>query len=229
MKLLELCRYGTYIAFAKEQDKICESFGLDYSLVVAEYEQSRNEGICRANHPELQQPVLYPFKDYIAGHCTIEDMEIMLSQVETPILKEAYKVGRGTTIWGNCNIYKTAKIGKGVSIGQFTEIGPGVVIGNGVRIGAHCFIPEGVTIEDDCFIAPRVSFSNDKRPPSKKECWGKILVKKGAAIGMGSIILPDVTIGEGALVGAGAVVTKDIPAWEKWYGVPAYSHGDRNG
>jgi acetyltransferase-like isoleucine patch superfamily enzyme len=91
-----------------------------------------------------------------------------------------------------------------------------------------CFIPEGVTIEDNCFIAPRVSFSNDKRPPSKKEFWGKITIKKNAAIGMGAIILPGVMVGEGAIVGAGAVVTKSIPAGEKWFGVPAMPHGERS-
>ena len=45
---------------------------------------------------------------------------------------------------------------------------------------------------------------------------------------MGSVILPDVTIGERAIVGAGAVVTKNVPPGEKWYGVPAMPHGERN-
>jgi maltose O-acetyltransferase len=44
---------------------------------------------------------------------------------------------------------------------------------------------------------------------------------------MGAIILPGVVIGENAIVGAGSVVTKDIPAGEKWYGVPVYPHGKR--
>jgi maltose O-acetyltransferase len=44
---------------------------------------------------------------------------------------------------------------------------------------------------------------------------------------MGSIVLPGVTVGEKAIVGAGAVVSKDIPAGEKWYGVPAMPHGKR--
>lgn len=227
-KLLELCRYGTYISFAKEQERICEKFGLDYNNVVMEYEETRTNGLMRINRIDLVQPVLYPFKDYIGGHCTIEDMEILLSQVETPILREAYEIGRNTKVWANCNVYKSAKIGKGCNIGTGSEIGHKVIIGNNVRIGAMCFIPEGVTIEDDCFIAPRVSFSNDKNPPSKKEDWGSTTVKKGAAIGMGSIILPGVTIGEGAIIGAGSVVTKDVGPNEKWFGVPAYKHGLRN-
>jgi len=37
------------------------------------------------------------------------------------------------------------------------------------------------------------------------------LVKKGASIGSGSVILCNVTIGENAIVGAGSVVTLDVP------------------
>ncbi len=49
----------------------------------------------------------------------------------------------------------------------------------------------------------------------------KIFLKKGCLIGMGSMILPGVTIGEGAIVGAGSLVTKDIPAWTIVAGRPA--------
>jgi len=225
MKLLELCRYGTYIAFAKEQERICKQFGVNYDDVVTEYETTRNIGLQEIGDSHLRQPILYPFKDYVGGHCTVEDMEILLKQVDCPMLKEAHRIDRGTVVWPNSNVYATAKIGKGCSIGQFCEIGNNVIIGNNVRIGAYTFIPEGVTIEDDVFIAPRVAFSNDKHPPSSKASWGKIVVRKGAIIGMGSVILPGVTIGEKALVGAGSVVTKNVPDGEIWYGVAASSHG----
>jgi UDP-2-acetamido-3-amino-2,3-dideoxy-glucuronate N-acetyltransferase len=228
MKLLELYRYGLYIAGAKEQEKICDHFHKLYGIVVTQFEETSNAGLISLGKAQQCQPILWPFKDYVGGHCTVEDMDILLRQVDMPLLKEAYKIDRGTIIWPNCNIYPGAKIGKGCSIGQFCEIDEGVTIGNNVRIGAFTFIPGGVTIEDNCFIAPRVSFSNDKRPPSKKDKWGKILIKKGAMIGMGSIVLPGVTVGENAVVGAGAVVTKDIPDGEIWYGQAAYKHGMKN-
>jgi acetyltransferase-like isoleucine patch superfamily enzyme len=228
MKLLELCRYGTYIAFAKEQEDICKAFDVDYQVAVSKYEESRNDGLKELGRDELCQPVLYPFKDFVGGHCTVEDMELLLKQVtEVPLLEAAYRIDRATKIWPDSNIYETAKIGKGCSIGRYCEIGHNVVIGNNVRVGAFTFMPEGVIIEDGVFIAPRVSFSNDKHPPSNKSAWGKILVKKNAVIGMGAIILPGVTIGENAVVGAGAVVTKDIPDNEVWYGTAAYPHGHK--
>lgn len=227
-KLLELSRYGVYLAFAKEQEAICNTFGVRYEDVVTDYEKTRSEGLNELNLGHLSHPILTPFENYVGGHCTVEDMEILLKQNVTPLLEKSYEIDRNTKIWGNCNIYPTAKIGKGCSIGSGTEIGDRVKIGNNVRIGAQCFIPEGVTIEDDCFIAPKVSFSNDKYPPSgDKAKWGRIIVKKGAAVGMGAIVLPDVTIGENALIGAGSIVTHDVPAGEKVYGNPAHSHGRR--
>ena len=50
---------------------------------------------------------------------------------------------------------------------------------------------------------------------------GKVVIKDGAHIGIGAIIMPGVNIGEGAVIGAGAVVTKDIQAYSIAVGTPA--------
>ncbi len=50
---------------------------------------------------------------------------------------------------------------------------------------------------------------------------GKVIIKDGAHIGIGAIILPGVTIGEGAVIGAGSVVTRDIPPYSVAVGMPA--------
>jgi len=47
------------------------------------------------------------------------------------------------------------------------------------------------------------------------------LVKRGASIGSGAVILAGVTVGERAMIGAGAVVTRDVPADTIVAGVPA--------
>ena len=49
----------------------------------------------------------------------------------------------------------------------------------------------------------------------------KIVLKKGCLLGMETMVMPGVTIGEGAIVGAGSLVTKDIPAWTIATGRPA--------
>lgn len=128
---------------------------------------------------------------------------------------------RGVTIWHFCNIYPTAKIGQNVSIGSYTEIGPGVIIGDNVRIGAMCFIPEGVVIRENAWIGPRVTFTNDRYPPSIREKWEQTFVNQGAVIGAGSTIVPGVVIGAGAMIGAGSTVSRDINSNEVVAGAKA--------
>ena len=124
-------------------------------------------------------------------------------------------------IWEPCNVYDSAIIGDNVSIGMFSEVGDNVCIGNNTRIGAQCFIPDGVIIGDNCFIGPKVCFTNDKYPPSGRECWGYTVIKDNVSIGAGSIILTGVCIASNSMVGAGSVVTKSIPPDEVWVGNPA--------
>lgn len=130
-------------------------------------------------------------------------------------------VEEGTEIHDHVNLYK-CKIGKKCKIESFVYIEEGVVIGNNVKIKPQVFIPTGVTIEDNVFIGPGVVFTNDKYPRSKGE-WklSPILVKRGASIGAGSVILPGITIGQESIVGAGSVVTKTVPAYTVVVGNPS--------
>ncbi len=128
------------------------------------------------------------------------------------------------------NIYGCA-IGDNTKIGSFVEIKQGVTIGKNCKIQAFSFIPEGITIEDGVFIGPHVTFTNDKYPKALNthgvlkgtDDWiiQKTVVKKGAAIGAGAVILPGITIGENATVGAGSVVTKNVPPNTTVTGNPA--------
>ncbi len=94
-------------------------------------------------------------------------------------------------------------------------------MGKNCKISTHTFICEGVTIEDNVFIGHGVTFVNDTYPRATTpdgrlqtmDDWvmERTLVKKGASIGSGATILPNVTIGENAIVGAGSVVTRSVP------------------
>lgn len=120
-------------------------------------------------------------------------------------------------------------------IGAFVEVQKGVSIGRMCKISSHTFICEGVTIEDEVFVGHGVMFINDRYPRATIEGqlqtekdWKIVptVVRKGASIGSGAVILCGVSIGENALVGAGAVVTHDVPNHAVVAGVPARLHGD---
>lgn len=119
------------------------------------------------------------------------------------------------------NIHPSVKVGSGTRIHSHVWIGEGVTIGKDCRIQAFAFIPSGVTIGDGVFIGPRVTFTNDKYPPSHGKGWSRTHVFDGAVIGAGAIVLPGVNIGEGAVVGAGAVVTHLVPRNTTVVGNPA--------
>ena len=121
-------------------------------------------------------------------------------------------------------------IGEKSRIGAFVEIQKNATVGARCKISSHSFICEGVTIEDDVFVGHGVVFINDRYPratsdgrPQTEADWEMIptLVKRGASIGSGAVILCGVTIGEQALIGAGAVVSHDVPDRAVVAGVPA--------
>jgi acetyltransferase-like isoleucine patch superfamily enzyme len=127
------------------------------------------------------------------------------------------------------NLYGCA-VGDGTKIGAFVEIQKSAVVGSRCKISSHTFICEGVTIEDEVFVGHGVMFINDLHPRAtangelqREGDWSVVptLVRRGASIGSGAVILCGVTIGARAMVGAGAVVTKDVPDDAVVAGVPA--------
>lgn len=107
-------------------------------------------------------------------------------------------------------------------------------IGKNVYIGEDLIIIDDfkdistdLIIEDRVAISPRVTLVLHTKPNWSKIAdfinsrKGKIVIKKDAWIGTGSVILPDVQIGEGAVVGANSVVTGDVQPYTVVGGIPA--------
>jgi UDP-2-acetamido-3-amino-2,3-dideoxy-glucuronate N-acetyltransferase len=130
------------------------------------------------------------------------------------------KAGQETKIWHpELSVLLNCVIGERCTIHAQVWIGDNVVIGDDCKVQAFSFIPDGVVIGNGVFIGPRVTFTNDKYPPSKD--WSDTTVGDYVSIGAGAVILPGVKIGAHAMVGAGAVVTRDVPAGAMVYGNPA--------
>jgi acetyltransferase-like isoleucine patch superfamily enzyme len=140
------------------------------------------------------------------------------------------RVGAGAWVGDFVNLYG-CEIGEGTKVGPFVEIQKNARVGARCKVGSHSFLCEGVTVEDECFIGHHVCFVNDRYPRATaadgrlqgEADWSVIptVVRRGASIGSGAVILCGVTVGAGALVGAGAVVTRDVAPGEVVAGVPA--------
>jgi acetyltransferase-like isoleucine patch superfamily enzyme len=105
---------------------------------------------------------------------------------------------------------KNIKLGKNVTIGTNVTIGAyaKVVLKDNVKLSGNVIIETGT-----------LDFSKKVLP--YKHIGKPIVLEKGVWIGIGSIILGGVTIGENSVVGAGSLVTKNVPPNTLVAGVPA--------
>jgi len=145
---------------------------------------------------------------------------------------ETQEIGRGTRIWAFVHVMEGVSLGANCNIGDHCFLESGAVIGDGVTVKNGNMIWDGVTLEEGVFVGPHVFFTNDLYPRSRRlpeaesryggrEWLLPTLVRRGASLGAGAVILAGVTVGEFAMVGAGAVVGKDVPAHALVIGNPA--------
>jgi acetyltransferase-like isoleucine patch superfamily enzyme len=140
-------------------------------------------------------------------------------------------IGPHTRVWHFAHIRSGAVVGDNCNIGYNVYVDSGAVVGNNVKLQNRVSIYRGVTLEDGVFVGPHVTFTNDKYPraitpegaPISDDDWTPVetLIKYGASIGAGAVILPGLTIGRWAMVAAGARVTRDVPDYGLVVGSPA--------
>ncbi|NCA72954.1 MAG: N-acetyltransferase [Sphingobacteriia bacterium] len=129
------------------------------------------------------------------------------------MVDEGASIGANTRVWGFTHILAGARIGADCNICEQVFVENDVIVGDRVTVKCGVQLWDGVRLEDDVFVGPNVTFTNDRFPRSKQypDHFLTTIVKAGASIGGGAVILPGLTIGARAMVGAGAVVTRSVP------------------
>lgn len=157
-------------------------------------------------------------------------------------------VGKNVLLSDKCSIYNPSNIsiGDNVRIDDFCVISAGkegIYIGNYVHISVYCsLIGDGkILLDDFSGLSSRVSIysSTDDyggeyltNPTIDKEyrniISGDVKIGRHVIIGAGTIILPNVSIGNLSSVGAMSLVNKDIIESKIAAGIPAKVIKDRN-
>lgn len=86
-KILSTTYYGWNILFAKEAQRICNVYGLDYAKVYTQPNKTYNDGYTRLGMEYVVRPILYPPTGKISGHCVSQNVELLS---DCP-LKKVYK------------------------------------------------------------------------------------------------------------------------------------------
>ena len=144
-------------------------------------------------------------------------------------LCESEDVGDGTRVWAFAHVLPGAKVGAGCNICDGAYVEGGAVLGDNVTVKNGVLVFDLVTCEDDVFLGPGVVFTNDLRPRAHVKRGTEellpTLVRRGATLGAGTVVVCGITVGEHAFVGAGSVVTRDVPAHAFVAGNPARRKG----
>ena len=136
----------------------------------------------------------------------------------------------GSTVGARVILGDQSCVRERVTIGDDVVVGRGSLIENDTTIGAltkiqaNAYITAYSTLEEHVFIAPCVVTTNDNWMGRTDARFGNIkgpTIRRGARVGGGAILCPNIEIGEDAFVGAGAVVTKDVAARTVVVGNPA--------
>lgn len=104
-------------------------------------------------------------------------------------------------------------------------------IGDQTWIGQQCFLHAGggLTLGARVGVGPGVRIITSAHQEAGRDLpvlfspvdFAPVVIEDDADLGVGSVILPGVTVGRGAVIGAGAVVTADVPPYAVAAGVPA--------
>ena len=161
----------------------------------------------------------FDVRDFKAiGKNVILEQGILVFNPENISIGDSVYVGHNTILKGYHK--NELRIGDHTWVGQmcFLHSAGGIDIGNAVGIGPCVKILTSTHLDSNL---SKPLISNDLK-------FSPVVIGDGCDIGIGTILLPGVTVGKGSIVGAGSVVTKDVEPYSIVAGNPARLLRKRN-
>lgn len=208
------------------------------------------EGVVIGEDVEIGANVVIHDGTRIGDGCVIQDNVVLGKQPKLSSRSTSKKteplapleLGPGAAVCSGALVYAGTTVGPGAIIGDLATVrercvlGEGVVVGRGVciendvpigaftKIQSNSYITAYSELEEHVFVAPCVTTTNDNymgRTEARHEQIKGAIIRRGARVGGGVVILPGIEIGAEAFVAAGALVTRDVPAGKLVAGLPA--------
>jgi acetyltransferase-like isoleucine patch superfamily enzyme len=154
-------------------------------------------------------------------------------------------IGKDVLISRYARIYsmKTIEIGSNVRIDDFCLLSGKIKIGSHVHISAYASLCGGekwITLDDFVNVSQKVeiyaktddfsgaTLTNPTIPDKFKNLVeADVIMKKHVLVGVGSVVLPGVTLEEGSVIGALSLVKNSTSPWSINVGIPAKKIKDR--
>jgi acetyltransferase-like isoleucine patch superfamily enzyme len=146
------------------------------------------------------------------GRNVVFERGVLVFHPENIEIGDNVYVGHNAMLKGYFN--NLMRIGSNSWIGQncFFHGGGGITIGNYVGIGPGVQILTLTHVLDENLETPIIEREQEYKP---------VVIQDNCDIGVGTIILPGVTIGTSSMIGAGSVVTRDVEPYSVVAGNPA--------
>jgi bifunctional UDP-N-acetylglucosamine pyrophosphorylase/glucosamine-1-phosphate N-acetyltransferase len=132
------------------------------------------------------------------------------------VIHAGVEIGRGCEVGPFAHLREGARLADGASVGNFVEI-KNTSLGRRTKVRHLSYLGDGVVGESVNIGAGTIFANYDGKSKSAT------VVKNGAFVGSGTVLVAPVTVGEKAITGAGSVVLRnqDVPDGAVVVGVPA--------
>jgi len=139
-------------------------------------------------------------------------------------------IGRGCRVWAS--VVEQSEIGDDAEVGPFSHLRPGSSIGRGARLGNFAEVKNsriGVGVQQhhmsyigDADVGDRTNIGAGTITANYDgRTKHRTTIGEGVFLGVDTMIVAPISIGDGAKTGAGAVVTRDVPPGKLAVGMPA--------